>query len=82
MDEGLLTKERIGVVTSEIQKLEEQLSVLKAKQATLLGTLKHQIEEVKKSNIELEHTRSQLANSNTVLAEPGRIFTIMQTYHS
>ena len=70
------------MVTSEIQKLEEQLIVLKAEQTTLLGTLKHQIEKVKKSNVELEHTKSQLANSNTILAEPGRIFTIMQTYHS
>ncbi|KAM1164938.1 hypothetical protein ACFX2G_024869 [Malus domestica] len=82
MDEGFLTKERIGVVTSEIQKLEEQLVALKAEQTTLLGTLKHQIEEVKKSNLELEHTRSQLVNSNTVMAEPSRIFAIMQTYHS
>ncbi|KAM1001070.1 hypothetical protein ACFX2I_007639 [Malus domestica] len=77
MDEGLLTKERIGAVTFEIQKLEEQLVVLKAEQATLLGTLKHQIKEVKKSNSELEHTRSQLANSHTVLAEPSRILAIM-----
>ncbi|KAM1378045.1 hypothetical protein ACFX2F_039559 [Malus domestica] len=82
MDEGLLTKEKIGVVTSEIQKLEEQLVVLKAEQATLLGTLKNQIEEVKKSNSKLEYTRSQLANSHTVLAEPSRIFAIMQIYHS
>ncbi|XP_050146329.1 uncharacterized protein LOC126621788 isoform X2 [Malus sylvestris] len=82
MNDGSLTKERIGVVTAEIQKLEEQLVVLKAEQATLLDTLENQIEEVKKINSELEHSRSQLANSHTVLAEPNRIFTIMQTYHS
>ncbi|KAM2945855.1 hypothetical protein COP2_028720 [Malus domestica] len=82
MDEGLLTKERIRVVTSEIQKLDEQLVALKAEQATFLGTLKNQIEEVKKLNLELEHTRSQIVNSHTVLAEPSRIFAIMQTYHS
>ncbi|KAM1285136.1 hypothetical protein ACFX2J_027738 [Malus domestica] len=82
MNEGSVTKERIGIVTSEIQKLEEQLAVLKVEQTTLLGTFKHQIEEVKKLNLELEHARSQLVGSNTVLAEPGRILTIMQTFHS
>ncbi|KAM1271982.1 hypothetical protein ACFX2J_032734 [Malus domestica] len=82
INDGSLTKARIGVVTSEIQKLEEQLVVLKAEQATLLDTLENQIEEVKKSNSDLEHSRSQLANSLTVLAEPSRIFAIMQTYHS
>ncbi|XP_050125767.1 uncharacterized protein LOC126603047 [Malus sylvestris] len=82
MDESLRTKERVKVVTSEIQKLEEQLVALKAEQATLLDTLENQIEGVEKSNSELEHTRSQLVNSHTVLAEPSRIFAIMQTYHS
>ncbi|KAM1160148.1 hypothetical protein ACFX19_033798 [Malus domestica] len=82
MNDGSLTKERIGVVTSEIQKLEEQLVVLKAEQANLLDTLENQTEEVKKTNSELEHSRYQLANSHTVLAEPSRIFTIKQTYHS
>ncbi|KAM1440336.1 hypothetical protein ACFXTO_008595 [Malus domestica] len=82
MDESLRTKERVKVVTSEIQKLEEQLVALKAEQATLLDTLENQIEGVEKSNSELEHTRSQLVNSHTVLAKPSRIFAIMQTYHS
>ncbi|KAM1008708.1 hypothetical protein ACFX2A_005217 [Malus domestica] len=82
MDESLQTKERIRVVTSEIQKLEEQLVALKAEQATLLDTLENQIEGVEKSNSELEHARSQLVNSHTFLAEPNRIFAVMQTYHS
>lgn len=72
-----MTEERIKVVTSEIQKLEEQITVLKAEHATLIGTLKQQIEEVKRENLELEHTESQLVNNNTILAEPTRIFTTM-----
>ncbi|KAM1980108.1 hypothetical protein FF1_037425 [Malus domestica] len=44
MNDGSLTKERIVVVTAEIQKLEEQLVVLKVEQATLLDTLENQIE--------------------------------------
>ncbi|KAB2618420.1 TMV resistance protein N-like [Pyrus ussuriensis x Pyrus communis] len=79
---GTATEERINVVTSEIQKLEEQLVVLKAKQTTILSQLYQQIEEVKKANLEMEDAESQLANNNIVLAESTRIFTIMQTYHS
>ncbi|KAM1636509.1 hypothetical protein ACFX14_014457 [Malus domestica] len=82
MAESLQTKERVRVVTSKIQELEEQLVALKEEQATLLDTLENQIEGVEKSNSELEHARSQLVNIHTVLAEPSRIFTIMQTYHS
>ncbi|KAM2960050.1 hypothetical protein FF1_029793 [Malus domestica] len=82
MEESLQTKERVRVVTSKIQKLEEQLVALKAEQATLLDTLENQIEGMEKSNSELERARSQLVNNHTVLAEPSRIFAIMQTYHS
>ncbi|KAM1977743.1 hypothetical protein FF1_014284 [Malus domestica] len=82
MEESLQTKEMVRVVTSKIQQLEEQLVALKAEQATLLDTLENQIEGVEKSNSELERARSQLVNIHTVLAEPSRIFTIMQTYHS
>ncbi|KAM2690967.1 hypothetical protein EV1_044067 [Malus domestica] len=82
MEESLQTKERVRVVTSKIQKLEEQLVALKAEQATLLDTIENQIEGVKKSNSELERARSQLVNNHTVLAKPSRIFAIMQTYHS
>ncbi|KAM1714210.1 hypothetical protein ACFX12_024848 [Malus domestica] len=82
MEESLQTKERVRVVTSKIQQLEEQLVVLKAEQATLLDTLENQIEGVEKSNSKLERARSQLVNNHTVLAEPSRIFAIMKTYHS
>ena len=63
-----LQKMRIKVVTFEIQKLEEQLAMLKAEQTTLLSKLHQQIKEVKKANMEMEDVKSQLANSNTVLA--------------
>ena len=56
--------------------------MLKTEHATLLGKLQQQIEEVKKANKELEDAESQLINSSTVLAEPTRIFTLMQTYYS
>ncbi|KAB2608004.1 TMV resistance protein N-like [Pyrus ussuriensis x Pyrus communis] len=69
VDEGLATEDTIKVVTSEIQKLEEQLAVLKAEQTTLLSKLHQQIEEVKKENLELKDAESQLTNSSTVLAE-------------
>ncbi|KAM1169230.1 hypothetical protein ACFX19_031578 [Malus domestica] len=82
MEESMQTKERVKVVSSEIQKLEEQLIALKAEQATLLDTLEHQIEGVEKATSELEQAKSQLVNNHTVLAEPSRIFTIMRTYHS
>ncbi|KAB2608814.1 TMV resistance protein N-like [Pyrus ussuriensis x Pyrus communis] len=82
VDEGSATKEMIKVVTFEIQKLKEQLAALKAEQTTLLSKLHQQTEEVKKANLEMKDAESQLASSNTVLAEPTRMFTIMQTYHS
>ncbi|TQE14359.1 hypothetical protein C1H46_000278 [Malus baccata] len=82
MEESMQTKERVKVVSSEIQKLEEQLIALKAEQATLLDTLEHQIEGVEEATSELEQAKSQLVNSHTVLAEPSRIFAIMRTYHS
>ncbi|KAB2631320.1 TMV resistance protein N-like [Pyrus ussuriensis x Pyrus communis] len=82
VDEGSATEERIKVMTSEMQKLEEYLAVLKAEQTILLSKLRQQIEEVKKANLEMEDVESQLVNSSTVLAKPSRIFIIMQTYHS
>ncbi|KAM2538518.1 hypothetical protein TB2_023955 [Malus domestica] len=82
MEESMQTKERVKVVSSEIQKLEEQLIVLKADIATLLDTLEHQIEGVEEATSELEQAKSELVNNHTVLAEPSRIFTIMRTYHS
>ncbi|XP_050141119.1 uncharacterized protein LOC126617104 [Malus sylvestris] len=82
MEESMQTKERIEVVSSEIQKLERQLMILKAEQTTLLDNLEQQIEGVEKATLELEQTKSELVNSHTVLAEPNRIFTIMRTYHS
>ncbi|XP_070674746.1 uncharacterized protein [Malus domestica] len=82
MGESMQTKERVKVISSEIQQLEEQLVALKEEQATLLYTLEHQIEGVEKATSELEQAKSQLVNHHTVLAEPNRIFTIMRTYHS
>ena len=82
VDEGSATEERIKVVTSEIQKIEEQLAVLKAEQITLLSKLHQQIKKVMKANLEMEDAESQLANSSTILTEPTRIFTNMQTYYS
>ncbi|KAB2610472.1 TMV resistance protein N-like [Pyrus ussuriensis x Pyrus communis] len=75
------TEERIKMVSSDIQKLEEQLAVLKAEHVTLLSKLQQQIEGVKKANMELEDVESQLINNNIVLVEPTRIFTLMQTYY-
>lgn len=37
---------------------------------------------MKRVNQEVEDSEAQLANNNIVLEELGRIFTIMQTYHS
>ncbi|KAM1876701.1 hypothetical protein ACFX14_044098 [Malus domestica] len=75
-------KANITEVSSEIERLEEQLSVLKAEQATLTNQPHQKIEEVKKVNVEIEDAEAQLANSSIALEKPGRIFTIMQTYHS
>ena len=82
LDEGSKTEDRIGVVSAEIQKLKGQLAVLESEQSTLLDTFKNQLEEVKKADQELEQTGSQLVSSHTTLAEPDRLFTTMQTYHS
>ncbi|KAM1207841.1 hypothetical protein ACFX2J_013571 [Malus domestica] len=82
VDEGSSMEDRIIVVVAEIQKLEEQLLALKAEQMTLSSKLYKKLEEVKKVNHEVEESEAQLANSNIALEEPGRIFTIMQTYHS
>ncbi|CAN6587049.1 unnamed protein product [Malus baccata var. baccata] len=82
VDEGSFMEDRIRVVAVEIQKLEEQHSTLKAEQMTLSSKLYKKLEKVKKVNHEVEESEAQLANSNMALEEPGRIFTIMQTYHS
>ncbi|CAN6679637.1 unnamed protein product [Malus baccata var. baccata] len=78
---GSVMKDQIMVVVAEIQKLEEQLSALKAKQITLPSKLYKKIEEVKIVNDEVEKAEAQLTNNNIVL-EPGRNFTVMLTYHS
>lgn len=70
------------VVAAEIQKLEEQLSALKAKQMTLSSKLYNKTEQVKKVNQEVEESEAQLANINIALEELSCIFTILQTYHS
>lgn len=49
---------------------------------TFSSMLYKKIKEVKRVNYEVEESEAQLANSNIALEEPGRIFTIMQTYHS
>ncbi|XP_009353190.2 uncharacterized protein LOC103944450 [Pyrus x bretschneideri] len=82
VEEGSSMEDRIIVVVAEIQKLEEQLSALKAEQMTLSSKLYKKMEEVKKVNHEVEESEAQLANNNIALEEPGCIFTIMQTYHS
>ncbi|KAM2994419.1 hypothetical protein FF2_046393 [Malus domestica] len=45
VEEGSVIEDRIIVVASEIQKLEEELSALKAEQMTLLSKLYQKIEE-------------------------------------
>ncbi|KAB2615714.1 hypothetical protein D8674_022302 [Pyrus ussuriensis x Pyrus communis] len=77
----LAMEDQIMVVAIKIQKLEEQLSALKAEQITLSSKLYKKIKELKRVNHEVEESEAQLANSNIALEELGRIFTIMQTYH-
>lgn len=48
----------------------------------LFNKLYRKIEEVKNMYQEVEDFESHLANNNTVMEEPGHIFTITQTYHS
>ncbi|KAM2058490.1 hypothetical protein EV1_030548 [Malus domestica] len=74
--------DRIMVVAAEIQKLEEQLSALKAEQMTFSSKLYKKIEEMKRVDHEVEKSEAQLANINIALKELGCIFTIMQTYDS
>ncbi|KAB2599987.1 S2-RNase [Pyrus ussuriensis x Pyrus communis] len=69
VENGLTMEDKIKVVAFEIQTLEEQLFPFK-------------IEEVKRVNQEVEDSKAQLDNNNIALEEPGKIFTIMQTYHS
>lgn len=51
-------EDRIMVVASKIQKLEEQLLALKAEQMTLSSKLYQKIEEVKRVNQELEDSEA------------------------
>ncbi|KAB2602772.1 TMV resistance protein N-like [Pyrus ussuriensis x Pyrus communis] len=74
VDEGSTTEETIKVVSSEIQRLEEQITMLRAEQVTILGKLQQQIEEVKKANMELENAESQLINNSTTYH--SRIITL------
>lgn len=82
VEEGSAMEDWIMMVASEIQKLEEQMFALKAKQMTLSNKLYKKIEEVKTVNQEVEDSEAQLANTNITLEEPSHIFTIMQTYYS
>ncbi|KAM2927936.1 hypothetical protein COP2_035240 [Malus domestica] len=77
-----MMEERITIVDYEIQHLEEQLSSLKAEKVTLTNHLSQKVEEMEKTSQEIEDSENQLVNSNMYLGEPGRIFTIIQTYFS
>ena len=82
VSEWMVMEERISVVDSEIQRLEEQLLLLKAEKATLADRLSIKVEEMEKTSHEIEDSRDQLVNSHMCLGEPHRISTIMQTYFS
>lgn len=73
VEEGSAMEDRNMVVVSETQKLEEQLSTLKAEQMTLSSKLYEKIEEVKRVNQEVEDFEAQLANINIAFEEPSRI---------
>ena len=62
--------------------MEKQLSSLKAEKMSLTNHLSKKVEDMKKISQEVEDSKNQLANNNMYLGEPGRIFTIMQTYFS
>ncbi|KAM1328592.1 hypothetical protein ACFX2I_012596 [Malus domestica] len=66
MEEGLVMEERIVVVDSEIQLLEEQLSSLKAEKVALANHLSQKVEEMEKISQEVEDSKTQLVNSNSV----------------
>ncbi|KAM0975931.1 hypothetical protein EV1_018672 [Malus domestica] len=82
VEEGSMMDERIAVVDYEIQRLKEPLSLLKAERVTLTNNFSQKVEEMEKTSQEIEDFENQLVNSNMYLGEPGRIFTIMQTYFS
>ncbi|KAM2843641.1 hypothetical protein COP1_026331 [Malus domestica] len=54
VEKGSAMEDRIVVIESKIQKLEEQLSALKVEKMTLASQLYHKIEEVKKVNQEVK----------------------------
>ncbi|KAM1543859.1 hypothetical protein ACFX1Z_013475 [Malus domestica] len=75
-------EDRIVVVNFKIQRLEEQLSSVKAENMTLTNHLFKKVEEMEKLSQEVEDSKNQLTNSNMYLGEPNRIFSVMQTYFS
>lgn len=75
-------EERITVVDSEIQHLEERLSSLKVEKIIFTDRFSQKVEEMEKTSQGIEDSKSQLVNNNMHLGEPHRIFTIMQTYFS
>lgn len=75
-------EDRISVVDFELQRLEEQLSSLKAEKMTLTNHLFENLKEMEKIPQEAEDSKNQLTNNNMYLGEPYRIFTIIQTYFS
>ncbi|KAB2599559.1 hypothetical protein D8674_009830 [Pyrus ussuriensis x Pyrus communis] len=82
VEEGSVMEEKIAVVDSEIQRLEEQLCSLKAEKVTLTNHFSQKVEEIEKISQEVEGSKTQLVNSNMYLGEPSGIFIIMQTYFS
>lgn len=75
-------EDMIAIVDSEIRRLEEQLSSLKAEKMTLANHLFKKVDEMEKITQKVEDSKAQLANSNMYLGEPSIIFTIMQIYYS
>lgn len=64
---GSAIEDLIMVVVVEIQKLEKQLSALKAEHLTLSSKLHKKIKEVKKVNYKVKESDAQLANNNIAL---------------
>ncbi|KAB2612494.1 hypothetical protein D8674_034810 [Pyrus ussuriensis x Pyrus communis] len=82
VEEGSVMEDRIAVVDAKIQRLENQLSSLKAEKMSLTNHLSKKVEEMENISQEVEDSKNQLTNNNTYLGEPSRIFIIMQTYFS
>ncbi|KAB2631169.1 hypothetical protein D8674_008688 [Pyrus ussuriensis x Pyrus communis] len=58
VEEGSVMEERIAVVDSEIQRLEEQLSSLKAEKVTFTNHLSQKVEEMEKISQEVEDSKT------------------------